>query len=147
MKNFLTSIATLFASTPSGSHYAFYTSVSGRLFFVKAPPGTSLSNGPYAVLSFINDIDNDTFSENMVTVPLQISMYSGEESPQVVLDMDTNLSLMMKNRTWPLTDGQIVHSLRIQGDGPHNVPANTEAGTEEYWLYMTDYEVLINRAL
>lgn len=145
MNNFIKGIITLFKSAPGGSDYAFYTDVSGRLYYAKAPPGTSLSNSPYATFMILNDVDLDTFTENMVTVYLQFSLFSGSDGVVEIGGIDSDLTTMLKDKTWAMTGATIVHCHRTQGDGPISVPANTEAGTEEYWIKTIDYEVLINR--
>jgi len=145
VKNFNASLITLFKTTPGGSNLAFYNDVGGRLYQDKAPPGTTVTNGAYAIFQILNDVDLDTFTENMVNVFLQFSLYSGDDSSEEVLDIDSDLSIMLKDKVWPMTGATIVYSHRTQGDGPHNVPANVEAGTEEYWLKMVDYEILFNR--
>ncbi len=112
---------------------------------MKAPPGTSLSNGDYACFQILNDVDDDTFTENMVNVFLQFSLFSGNDSASDLTTIDSNLSIMIKDKTWPMDGATVVHSLRKQGDGPDIIYSDLEAGTEEYWLTTIDYEVLINR--
>ena len=147
LKNFKTGLYTLFTSTPGGSNYAFFTDIGGRLYDTVAPNGVSLSNGPYAVYSIMTDVDSDTFTENMVYVFLQFSLYSGDvNDSSEIMDMDTHLSTMIKDKVWTVTNETIVYCHRQQGNGPNIIPANTEAGTGEYWQTTVDYEVLINRA-
>jgi hypothetical protein len=123
----------------------FNTDVSGRLFFVEAPEGTNLSDGPYAIFFIISDTDDDTFSENMKEVYIQFSLFSGASSATEIMNMDTHLATLFKDKIFTVTGWTVVVMRRISGNGPINVPADTEAGTERYWQFDSDYIVILNK--
>jgi hypothetical protein len=141
MKNTITGLMTLFNSGGT-----FYNDVAGRLFYSVAPAGTTLSDGPYAVFFVVSNVDDDTFSENQATLYIQFSLYSGTSSPAEILDMDTHLTAMLKDKTFAVSGATVVHSHRLQGNGPTWTKADMELGTEGYWSLDVDYEIYINRS-
>ena len=120
----------------------FYTDIGGRLFYSMAPDGAEL---PYAVYFFVSDVDEDTFTENMKEVYVQFSLYSGASSPAEILDMDTHLAALFKDKVFTATGWTVVVMRRQQGNGPINVPADTEAGTGRYWQFDIDFQITISK--
>ena len=145
MKNLATGLMTFFnALDESDAHNSFYNDIPGRLFYGKAE-GILLSEGAYVNYFIINDVDFDTFTENMVYIYIQFSIFSGSASVIEIMDILTHLSAWLKDTIFTVTSETVVHAKQIQSDGPYDVPANTEAGTSRYWQTDVDFEILINR--
>ena len=130
----------------SDAHNAFLTAVNGRLFFKKAPAGTSLAEGAYATFFFVTDVDEDTFSENLKEITVQFSLFSGNSSDDEILDMDTNLTALFKDKIFTVTGWTVATMRRIQGNGPVDVEETTEVGAESYKQFDTDYLLIVNKA-
>lgn len=135
-------LMTLFNSTTAGVHNDFWTDVNGRLFFNKAPVGTDLSDGPYAIFFSITEVNNDTFTEEVRDDYIQFSLFSGEASDDKILDMDTHLSTLLNGKHYSIT-GAIVRMLRQQSSGPNSITEVTEAGAESYSQTDVDYHFII----
>jgi len=140
VKTLITGMMTLFNTGGD-----FYDDISGRLFFGNAPEGTDLSEGPFAVFFPVSDTNDDTFSEEMKDVAIQFSLFSGESSPAEILDMDTHLTALYKDKTFTVSDWTVVVMRRLQGSGPFNMPADVEAGTGKYWQTDIDFEITIQQ--
>jgi hypothetical protein len=147
VKALITGLMTFFNAAPGGVHNSFWTDVGGRLYFVEAPQGTNLSDGPYATFFPISDVNDDVFTKEGKEVYVQFSLFSGSSSAAEILDMDTHLSALFKDKvfTVPGTPAPwtVVVMRRVQGSGPINVPADTEAGTGRYWQTDVDFTISI----
>lgn len=145
MKNIITGLMAVFNAAPAGVHNAFWLDIGGRLFFGDAPAGTNLSDGPYAVLLMVSDVDDDPFAGTKRDVYVQFSLFSGASSPAEILDMDAHLTALFKNVTFTVTGWTVVSMTRVNGSGPINVPANVEDATEGYWQTDVDFEIAVNK--
>jgi hypothetical protein len=137
-----TGLATFFNATVAGVHNDFWIDVNGRLFWKKAPAGTSLADGPYAIFFSASDVNEDTFTEEIRDDFIQFSLFSGESSDDKILDMDEHLTALLNGKTYAIT-GARVTMLRQQGNGPVAVSEATEMGTEEYSQTDVDYKFSI----
>ncbi len=122
---------------------SFYTDVNGRLYFGSAPEGAEL---PYAIFFFVSDTNDDTFTEELVDLYVQFSLFSGDSSPAAILKMDTDLTAMFKDKVFAVTGWTVVTMRRIGGSGPIWNAADVEAGTGGYWQFDSDYTVNLNKA-
>jgi hypothetical protein len=141
MKETITGLMTLF-----NAGCTFNTSIGGRLFYSVAPAGTNLADGSYAIFFVVSNVDEDTFSENQASIYIQFSLYSGTSSPAEILDMETYLTAMLKDKTFPVSGATVVHSHRLQSNGPTWTKADMELGTEGYWSTDVDFLIYINRS-
>jgi hypothetical protein len=141
MKNTITGLFTLF-----NAGCTFNTAIGGRLYFSVAPAGTTLSDGPYATFDVVSVVDEDTFTENFVNLYIQFNLYSGLSSSAEILDMDSYLTAMLKDKIFSVVGATVVHTHRLQSNGPSWVKADMQLGTEGYWETSTDYEIYINRS-
>jgi hypothetical protein len=141
MKNTIAGIFTLF-----NAGCTFNTSVGGRMFYSVAPTGTTLADGAYCVFFVVSNVDDDTFSENQNSIYIQFSLYSGTSSPTEILDMETYLTAMLKDKTFPVSGATVVHTHRLQSNGPTWTKADMELGTEGYWSTDVDFLIYINRS-
>ena len=140
MKNLITGLMTLFNASNS-----FNTDIGGRLYFGQAPEGTDLANGPYAIFFPVSDVDDDTFTENQKEVYLQFSLFSGASSPAEILDMDTHLTALFKDKVFTVSGWTVVTMRRISGSGPLYNSADVEAGTGFYWQTDVDFTIFISK--
>ena len=140
-----TGIYTFFTAAPGGVHNDFYTALNGRLFFGEAPEGTNLSDGPYGIFFFVSDTNNDVFAGQGKDVYVQFSLFSGDSSPAVILDMDKDLSTLYKDTSFAVTGWTVINMKRVQGNGPLNIPADTESGTGRYWMHTVDFEISLHK--
>jgi hypothetical protein len=141
MKNTITGLMTLFNSGGT-----FYNDVGGRLYYSIAPAGTTLADGPYSVFFVVSNVDEDTFTEAQNSIYLQFSLYSGLSSPAEILDMETHLTAMLKDKIFTVSGATVVTTHRLQSNGPSWNEANLETGKEGYWETQVDFVVYINRA-
>jgi hypothetical protein len=141
MKNTIQGLFTLF-----NAGNTFNTAISGRMYYSIAPAGTTLADGPYAIVFVVSNVDNDTFTENQNDIYLQFSLYSGLSSPAEILDMETYLTAMLKDKTFAVSGATVVTTQRLQSNGPTWTPADLETGKEGYWSTDVDFCVYINRA-
>ena len=130
-----TGLMTLFNATPGGVHNSFWTSINGRLFYKKAPSGTSLLDGPYAIFQVVSDNSDDTFSEKNRDAIIQFSIFSGEATDG---DFDDKLDTMLNGVSFTIT-GKSLTATREHCIGPITVSETTEKGTEEYSQTDIDY--------
>jgi hypothetical protein len=124
----------------------FYTDVSGRLFFVEAPEGTNLSDGPYAVFFIVSDNPDDMFSTDGKEAYIQFSLFSGASSPATILGMAAHLEALFKDQIFVVAGWTVQNTFLQQTNGPINVPADTEAGTGRYWQTDIDYLVVMEES-
>jgi hypothetical protein len=124
----------------------FNTDIGGRLFYSVAPTGTTLTDGPYAVFFVVSNVDSDTFTENMNEIYIQFSLYSGLSSPAEIMDMETHLTEMLKDKVFSVTGATVVTTHRLQSNGPTWTEASMETGKPGLWSTDCDFCIYINRA-
>ncbi len=122
-----------------------YAALNGRLFFGEAPEGTNLSDGAYGIFFFVSDSPDDVFAKEGKEDYIQFSFFSGSSSPAEILDLDLHLTALFKDKTFAVTGWTVNNMRRVQGNGPINIPADTEAGTGRYWQFDIDYIVARER--
>ena len=135
MKN----LATALYAKIAGS--AFSTSIGGRLYQARAPQGVTW---PYAVFYIIHDRPDNTFQENLEDALVQFSLFSKAPETTEIEDIVTNLKALYDNCLLAIT-GNTHIMMNRQGANLTSVPADTEAGTGEYWQYDVDFEVIMQR--
>lgn len=135
-----TGIYTVFTAAPGGVNNDLYAALSGRLFFGEAPDGTEM---PYGIFFFVSDNPDDVFAKEGKEDYIQFSFFSGSSSPAEILDLDLHLTALFKDKTFDVNGWTVNNMRRVQGSGPINVPADTEAGTGRYWQF--DIDFLVNR--
>lgn len=140
MKEIITGLMTLFNAGGS-----FYNDIGGRLFYGQAPEGTNLADGPYAIFFPVSDVDDDTFTENMKEIYIQFSLFSGDSSPATIMDMDTHLTTLFKDKVFTVSGWTVVTMRRISGNGPIYNSADVEPGTGFYWQTDVDFTVSVNK--
>jgi hypothetical protein len=139
-------IMTHFNAVPGGAHNDFWNDVNGRLFHKKAPSGTSLADGPYAVFFSVSDNDDgDTFTEDIKEQYVQFSLFTGPDQDDLIDDMDVHLTVLFKDKTFTVTGWTVVIMRRVQGNGPIDVEADTETGEGAYTQMDVDYTILLSR--
>ena len=135
MKNLSTALFTKFTGS------AFSTSIGGRLYKARAPQNPTW---PYAVYYLISDVPRDTFTEKLEEVIIQFSVFSQASGSTEIEDIVTNLKSLFDNCSLTIT-GNTHIMMNRQGSSLTSVPADTEAGTGEYWQYDVDYLVNLKR--
>lgn len=134
-------LMTLFDSLTAGEHNAFWTDINGRLFFNKAPDGTHLSDGPYAIFYSVFESSYHTFTEHIRDDLIQFSLISGESSDSKLLGMDTHLTELLDGK-WYSTADAIVRMIRKQSSFS-NATEITEMGTSSESRLDVEYDFLI----
>lgn len=127
----------------SGNHNAFWVDVNGQMYGEGEVPGGTAY--PYATILSVSDANDDTFTEEMVEQYIQFSLFSGMSSKAEIKRMDTHLTALFKDKVFTVTGWTVVVMRRISGNGPINVPADTEAGTGRYWQFDSDYTIILNK--
>ena len=135
MKN----LATALYAKIAGS--AFSTSIGGRLYQARAPQGVTW---PYAVYYLISDVPRDTFTDRLEEVIVQFSIFSSSSESTEIEDAFTNLCALYDYCVLTITSATHLLMDR-QGASLTSVPADTEAGTGEYWQYDCDFLVSLKR--
>jgi len=142
-KEIRTGIMALFnALDGTGNNNDFYNDIPGRLFYKKAPRGTTLIEGDYAIFFFISDPDDDVFAKHGAEVYIQFSLFASEASDDKIDDMDTHLTNLFKDSSLTVSGWTAINMKRLQGSGPNTVTETTETGEETY--NQTDVDFVIS---
>jgi hypothetical protein len=143
MKNITTGLYTVFTELTGGAHNAFYNSIGGRLYDTLAPDGAEM---PFAVYLIIAATDDDTFSENMLEVLVQFSLFSNASGSTEIKNMDTYLTSMLKDKVFSVTGWTVATTLRVQANGPYIIEADEAAGVGKYWQTNIDFVVYVSKS-
>ena len=135
MKNLSTSLFSKFTGS------AFSTSIGGRLYKARAPQNPTW---PYAVYYLISDVPRPTFTDRIEEAIIQFSIFSSASGSTEIEDAFTNLCALYDDCDLTITSATHLFMER-QGASLTSVPADTEAGTGEYWQYDVDFLVNLKR--
>lgn len=136
MKNLSTALFTKITGS------AFSTSIGGRLYKGRAPQGVVW---PYAAYFVVSDVPQDTFTDKLEEVLIQFSVFSAASGSTEIEDIVANLKSLFDNCSLAIT-GNTHITMNRQGSSLTSTPADTEAGTGEYWQADVEYEVTMQKS-
>lgn len=120
---------------------AFSTSIGGRLYKGRAPQGVVW---PYAVYFVVDDSPADTFTDSIEDVLVQFSLFSSASGTTEIEDIFTSLKALFDNSSFTVTGNTLIEMER-QSASLTSIDADTEAGTGEYWMYVVEYRVTMQK--
>jgi hypothetical protein len=96
------------------------------------------------VYYLISDVPRDTFTDSLEEVLIQFSVFSQASGSTEIEDAFTNLCALYDDCDLTITSATHLFMER-QGASLTSVPADTEAGTGEYWQYDCDFLISLKR--
>jgi len=133
MKNLKNAIYTKFTALIGASHNSFYSAISGKLYYERAPQDATL---PYAVYTIVSDVPDWNFTNNFENVRLQFNLYSADSfDDEEVEDMYTALKALYDWCSLSITNSVLVYMRRANA----RLSRDPE---DDNWMYSVDYEVM-----
>ena len=134
---FKTAIFGKMAGTP------FATAIGSRLYDGRVPQNPV---SPYAVFFIVSTVPDRTFTEDMLDILLQFSIFSSSAEQTEILDIGAALIALYDRCTLTATGSKQIFMELANGEGEvTDYPADTLAGTGAYFQNDIDFNIKLSR--